>query len=476
MLDEIPCEIRLSMLGNAAHAATSKAIDTIRNDLRMVDLSRLEDLKVRASNAIKSKRGTPSKRRSVKNNATGPGTILSRKFAEWGVTGCAKCKSTVKKMDNWGPAKCRENRDELAAEILPRAKALLAGMTDADDRAITAAILEEIDSAIAESERLQKKSVDVLLIVSTNGNQWKEEQTGFLDLLSESGITAQATSIHVVSDLPQTLAETRPAVCIIRAMPMTADELRPIADAWPETRFLVCCHSQPSHLTVWKGGVEKFTGYINLANELDNVWLATPDEREPWGKITKSIWIPNTVSPIEPGKPGIVGPVDLSLVGRRDSVKNVPNQIVAAGIANQTRTMRLHLIVNGEHQDFAALAEACGLTVYTHGWLQHDAHRKRIANLIDIGLQAGFCESFNYVALEHLLCGKPVVGSKTVRFLPESFQVDPNDVYEIAELILAFADDIDRDETGTLETCRDIGVRVAEHVNGALISTLKGLL
>lgn len=444
----------------------------------MIDLANFEQLKDRANAVMKAKRGAPSKRRSVRNHATGPGTLLSRKFAEWGVSGCKGCNATAKKMDQWGPAKCRENREVLAAEILPRAKKLIAETgSDADDTAILGAVIEEIDTAIAESERLQKKSVDVLLIVSTGGSQWKEEQTGFLDLLSGHGIDAQATSIQVLSDLQQTLAETRPRLCIIRAMPMTADEMRPIAAAWPETRFLVCCHSLPSHLAVWNGGVEKFTAYVQLANELPNVYLATPDEREPWAKLTQSVWLPNSVSTIEPGKPReLAGPVELSLVGRRDVVKNVPNQIIAAAIANQSRPMRLHLIVNGEHQDFKALAQACGLPVYTHGWMPHEQHRRRVAKLIDIGLQCGFCESFNYVALEHLLAGKPVVGSRTVRFLPASLQADPNDVEEIAELMLALAADIDSDPQGAHGTCRGIGERVAAHVNEALIETLKGLL
>jgi hypothetical protein len=260
-------------------------------------------------------------------------------------------------------------------------------------------------------------------------------------------------------------------------MPYSADAVKDLAERWSGTRFVVVCHSLPSHLVVWKDTLGKFADFVRLANELPNVYLGTPDERQPWGRLCKSVWIPNTSGDVPPGDDrAIIGPVDLSLVGRRDTVKNMPNQIMAAALANQTRKCRLHLMVKGDIADMKALGEACGIETFVHDWRPHEEHRNRVANLIDIGLQAGFCESFNHVALEHLLSGKPVVGSPAIRFLPSELHADPNDLEGMAALILRLAEQIDADPAGSKTRWREIGQGVAEGLNAAVVDSLRKLL
>lgn len=47
----------------------------------------------------------------------GPGTELKKLFRSWGVSACGGCITTAKKMDENGPAWCREHIDELVAEV-----------------------------------------------------------------------------------------------------------------------------------------------------------------------------------------------------------------------------------------------------------------------------------------------------------------------------------------------------------------------
>jgi len=52
---------------------------------------------------------------------------------------------------------------------------------------------------------------------------------------------------------------------------------------------------------------------------------------------------------------------------------------------------------------------------------------------VDVTLQPTVTESFGLVALEHLLVGRPCVGSPALRFLPHDWQADADDIHDIAK-------------------------------------------
>lgn len=464
------------------------------------DVARLQEVAQRAKGVLKDRQPRERKpnqrpqrtaRKSVTNYGDGPGTMLRKRLKAWGISSCAGCNKTAREMDELGPDECHRQRERLASEILPRAKQwmrkgefrawFMSRFSDrVEDAVLTVAILKLIDDAVIESRELrQRRTVDVMVVIAQGVGQWHESQTGFSELLGDAGITncTEYLPPNQPSEVEEALREISPKVCIIRAMPFTAAEVAGMADGWPDVRFVVVCHSLPSHLVVWKDTLGKFADFIRLSNEKPNVYLGTPDERVPWGRLSKSIWLPNSTGEVPPGDDrGVIGPVDISLVGRRDTVKNVPNQIIAAAIANRTRECRLHLMISGGTADFEALAKACDIDCFVHQWQPHEQHRLRVAGMIDIGMQAGFCESFNYVALEHLLSGKPVVGSPAIRFLPTEMQADPNDIDGMAEMILNLAEQIDADPVGRKTEWREMGNRVAAELNAALPRIIRTLL
>lgn len=52
----------------------------------------------------------------------GPGTELKKLLEAEGIPSCSACLETARKMNELGPEKCIESLDELAEEILPRAR------------------------------------------------------------------------------------------------------------------------------------------------------------------------------------------------------------------------------------------------------------------------------------------------------------------------------------------------------------------
>lgn len=468
-------------------------------------LNRIKALRERAGSTINSTRRIVTGRRRSKQRTRQPqngcGSILKERLTEWKIPGCIGCIGTAKKMNRLGPSGCAEKRDELIEEILPRArkwverdgafggkvleriKSLPGGslFAKAEDAALRLAIGKLlIDYAISEAVSRQKKTaVDVMMVIAHGVGQWHERQTGFDALCAANGI--RSTTVYMeqeIRQLEEAVRDWMPKICVIRAILFDGDDLYGIAERFPATQFVLVCQSLPSHLLTWDGTLDKFTACLLLSQTMPNVWLATPDEREPWRGLTpRSLWWPNCSADVPMVDTGpIVGPIDLSLVGRKDLVKSFPNQIMAAAIANKTRRCRLHVMVRDNPRDLCELAVACGLEVFTHAWKDHDAHRQRIGALIDIGLQAGFCESWNYVALEHLLAGKPVVGSSTIRFLTPDMVADPNDVHGMAAMILRLAERIDSDPQAERRRFRDVGERAMNVVNLEVVAMLRRML
>lgn len=63
-----------------------------------------------------------------------------------------------------------------------------------------------------------------------------------------------------------------------------------------------------------------------------------------------------------------------------------------------------------------------------HDWLEHNEFKKLIREIIDIGLQVSFSESYNIVAADHIDCDIPIVTSNEVDFVSSKFKADPTDL------------------------------------------------
>lgn len=450
----------------------------------MADIHKLVELRNRVRRVADS-----APRRAAKSTRDLPGTLLSNRLKGWGIEGCMSCSRTAKRMDQLGPDGCESERDALVEEILPRARKWVrkdglksvfakgAGLVGIEDWALRKGIGHQIDWAISQSRGEYPDLGKLDVVILTMPHHRREAQTGISSHLAESGIMSEEVVATELPHATQVLKKCEAKVCIIRSMMMDADGVAELSVRFPDTQFVVWCQSGPSHLVVLRGGLlERFSSILELSRSRENVWLATPDRNCPWQGLTpRGIWLPNTLSEVPPGPDRLVGPVDLSLIGRRDAIKNFPNQVIAAGLANKARPCRLHVMVKGDAPGLKELAESCGVEAFFHSWRPHAEHRKRIAAMIDIGLQASYSETFNFVAVEHLLCGKPVIGSHAMSILPEDMQVEPNDVQEIADTILSFAGQLESDCAGTRNRCREIGNGIADINRGSLVETVQRL-
>jgi hypothetical protein len=95
-----------------------------------------------------------------------------------------------------------------------------------------------------------------------------------------------------------------------------------------------------------------------------------------------------------------------------------------------------------------------------------------VAEKVDVGLQVSFTESFNFVALDHLQVGKPVIGSSAIRFLPARWQASVDDPRDIANRLLRVLRRYPIESRRALRYAK----RKAQASNAAFLETIDSLL
>jgi glycosyltransferase involved in cell wall biosynthesis len=287
---------------------------------------------------------------------------------------------------------------------------------------------------------------DVLIMLGgMSANAFVETRgIGPVEVLESAGITAACAMVKHADTLTELISDLRPRVVVNRAMVFRAEEIRTLSAMFPGVRFLTVNHSSQSDLIRTKGWITQQSEHVKLAGERRNCWFGVVDERNHISRVTgvdRCVWVPNCVRTPDPyplmpiSRPPRVS---LSCVGR--VLKNVPNQIIALGLAAQTCPLQAVLMMDQASDELAGLASLAGLNYEIAPWLPWSEFMDYVRDEIDVGVQCSFTESFNFIALEHMLHGKPVVGSPAIRYLPPGCRPNPDDPEAIANTLLRVLD------------------------------------
>jgi len=239
------------------------------------------------------------------------------------------------------------------------------------------------------------------------------------------------------------MEQLRPRIFVNCAMLWSAMEVERAAEKWPKTIWLTVCHSSQSDLAREPGWLIEQMRHVNVALRRRNCYYGLVDERTSFHRALhcyRVLSIPNVVlDPPEKyaSRTNNVKPHRVSLVCHARALKNIPNQILAAGLVEKKHPITLSIVVKNDSQDaLVRFAQFVLGTVEVIPWQEWAAYRRFIAEWVDVGLQASFTESFNFVAMEHMQSRKPVIGSSAIRFLPSAWQADPDDPQDIADKLL----------------------------------------
>jgi hypothetical protein len=318
-------------------------------------------------------------------------------------------------------------------------------------------------------------SCNCLIFLHETNVQWTETRG---ELVSEY-LKARGVPTDIVAKTQPTIEFIRdqisrhcPRLVINRAFVLEPGMVEVLAKDNPSIKFLTVCHSSQPHLLLSRDFLGTQNRFLTLRHKYHNCWYGLVDERMPLGR-DKIAHVPNVMDTgildrfKKQGKLG--SPVRFSITGRMDMIKNFPNQILAL---TSIKNSMLHLMVRDSTGGLEGMADQLGVKRSSASWMDWQKYLKFIRDNVDIGLQASFSESFNYVAAEHLYLGKPVVGSPAIRYLPPDWQANPDDPTDIARVCGLITSNYD----AASRRASKIGATVAERTNNQFMKSIKELL
>lgn len=309
-----------------------------------------------------------------------------------------------------------------------------------------------------------------------------------IETLAAAGIPAAGCSMGDrdldIPALQRIIDELSPKLVINHALAVDPEPWEAAAKAFPRVRFLATAHCGQSNMLLYPGFTRKHMQFLATTGRR-NCWYGDVDERQVWrslatdGSRSKMVHVPNPLRVIQSRPRGnLQPPWTVSLVGWARVLKNFPAQILGFALAARQADLKLILCLSDtvEHpvmNDLMVLAAFSGVDAVVADW-QEDWHKfaRFVAHDVDLGLQVSFTESFNYTAIEHMLVGKPVVGSPAIRYLPPTWCANPDDPADMARVLLEHIEDYDARSREAVQVARDVAARN----NQAFVSTVRSLL
>ena len=300
---------------------------------------------------------------------------------------------------------------------------------------------------------------------------WIETRGGHVvDFLRENGLRAVVALVgnKTRDEIAKVIRLTRPGILINRAFLVDVGVVEQLAGDFPETTFVSVNHSSHAYTQTTKNWIRQQNRTIQLAQDQENVIFGHVDERDIFARLglQRCLWFPNvvTIPEASPGEVDLDDPL-VSLVGRWHIVKNQLQQMMSIKLAG----VRGMMVVKNNEREAQSFAESIGLEMEFHGWTNWSEWNRLISERIAVGLQASFSESFNYIALEHLIQGRPVVGSSAVRYLPASWKADPDSPDDIARVLRMHLDNYEEHS----QEATEVAERVKQTNNQAILETLE---
>lgn len=287
-------------------------------------------------------------------------------------------------------------------------------------------------TCVSRSSTAQSEPVH-LIYFRHAGNRNQDVPHG-LRLLTSHGITSKVIDVNSRSDVVALINRHRPQLVINRGGCIRIEAIRELSAQFPKITFVNGCHSTLSHLFLNRGLLSTWSEFWQLAEQRENVWISSPDNRHPFD-CERSIWLPNPVNLPARSTATLRDPITISLTGRRDFVKNYPNQIAALALVARKHRIRLAMCIRGDSTELEQLAQSRGLQLSSRPWSSPEQFRQWIASDIDLGLCCSYSETFCYAALDHMVSGKPVIGGQGMQVIDKDLRADQDNPHDIAQRI-----------------------------------------
>jgi len=285
-------------------------------------------------------------------------------------------------------------------------------------------------------------------------------------VLRKAGYGAESITLDEIGDWTTFILERRPRMIVLGALCIPPERLAELAAAHTETRFVIRIHSNLPWLFQSTAEFPGALAVLDLARDRPNVFYSVvdPDEALRWRAAgLPVIALPNVYGGEIAERPRPYnGPhpyVHLSAMFALRILKHAGGHVLAAATVNRQVAVKLYVQTGRADspkyaRQMCLLANACDLLMPCEPYRKHAQFIEWLGDTIDVGLQLSATESFNYVALEHMALGIPVVASEAVRFCPWRVNYEHTD--EAAETVLRILSDYRACSERALEAVREI--------------------
>jgi glycosyltransferase involved in cell wall biosynthesis len=310
--------------------------------------------------------------------------------------------------------------------------------------------------------------------VATSEQQWVQHAVDWHNSVPD-GMRHCYANHKKMPNIPAILDATK---CRLLACHTTISEpgdVEAAAVAYPSVKFWIIYHGSQASRGVNQGWMKNQRLFLDLSRRLPNVWYGTPEPTAPFAEFGYDRFLtwPNTIPFKIPETPAALSvPPVLLIAGRGDVIKARATAVLAAGLVAKKRPITLAIAVNSNAGPLDDLAAAVGITVSKQPYRSSAKFREYLRGSVAVVLNATMTEAMQYVGLDALSQGRPVVGSQTIRYLPPEWQADPNDPADIARVAMMFLDDYERYSAEALRLGCEIRDRQREAYHAAIAKIL----
>ena len=306
--------------------------------------------------------------------------------------------------------------------------------------------------------------------VLTTAEQWQQHARDYTDSSPDGFL-----SCHVATQKqPNLIAIAEATRCrLMNIHTAWADPVKvaEVATAFPSVKFWCVLHGSQNSMCAIPRWSKQQRELLELSERMPNVWYGTPEPAADFGKFgwTRYKFWPNTIPFDMPESPPPQPDIPLLLIaGRDEAIKGRACQVLAGAIVAKQRTVKVASSVSGNVGCLADVAKAARLELDVQKYRTPIAFRKYLRDSVSVVLNSTMTEATQYVGLDALSQGRPVVGSPAIWYLPKSWMADPNDPADIARVACMFLDDYPRYSAEALRLGIEIRDRQAEAYRTAI--------
>jgi glycosyltransferase involved in cell wall biosynthesis len=271
-------------------------------------------------------------------------------------------------------------------------------------------------------------------------------------VLRKHGIRADLAAVHGINDVRKELTKHCPTHAIIQALWITAEQQASLCADFPQTHFVVRCHSQIGFLQVEPNAIKILRDLLFLQEGLLNLSVSSNTYRLQeflhHSYKSKVLYLPNLydLERVSRKRDESHGHRVLRVgsFGAHRLLKNHTTAAAAAMMMAERRGSDLEFYVNAGREENIAknsvlkslrfmLDRVRWAKLVEVGWEEWSQFKQTVAHM-DLCLQPSFTETFNIVTADAAAEGVPSVVSEAIEWVPHRWKAAVDDAADIARV------------------------------------------